>query len=87
MSIHISINIHTSIHRRRKSMAEISEKEMKARKVGRPVGRKSVEHFIMRIDPAKKAQLVEMAEARGMNMSEFVVLILDLSWKNYKGKK
>jgi hypothetical protein len=64
-------------------MAEISEREMKERKVRKRPGTQ-IQHFIMRIDPAKKAQLVEMADAKGMNMSEFMVLILDLSWKNFK---
>ncbi len=64
-------------------MSEISEKEMKARKVGRPAGRKQVEHFIMRIEPKQKENLKEMAEAKGMNMSEFMNWLLALSWKNY----
>ena len=68
-------------------MAEISEKAMKARKAGRPPGRKQIEHFIMRIEPKKKENLVEMATARGMNMSEFMNFLLDLSWKNYKESK
>jgi hypothetical protein len=68
-------------------MAEISEKEMKKRKVGRPAGRKQVEHFIMRITPLQKERLREMAQARGMNMSEFAVFLLDLSWKQFKVKK
>jgi hypothetical protein len=72
---------------RRKEMAEISEKEMKKRKVGRPPGRKQVEHFIMRITPLQKERLREMAQARGMNMSEFAVFLLDLSWKQFKVKK
>jgi hypothetical protein len=67
-------------------MAEISEKEMAARKVRKRPGTQ-VEHFIMRIEPSKKAQLVEMSKARGMNMSEFVVLVLDLSWSSYKKGK
>ena len=63
-------------------MAEISEKEMAERKVRKRPGHQ-VEHFIMRIDPKMKEHLVEMSKARGMNMSEFMVFLLDLSWKNY----
>jgi hypothetical protein len=69
-------------------MAEISEKEMKERrKVGRPAGRKQVEHFIMRIEPKQKQNLKEMADARHMNMSEFMNWLLGVSWQNYKKNK
>jgi hypothetical protein len=70
-------------------MAEISEKAMKERnKGGRPKGRKQVEHFIMRITPLEKSRLVEMAGAKGMDMSEFTRYLLTISWKNYeKGLK
>lgn len=68
-------------------MAEISEKAMALRKVGRPPGRKQVEHFIMRIEPKQKQNLKEMADARHMNMSEFMNFLLALSWKNYKESK
>jgi hypothetical protein len=70
-------------------MAEISEKARKERnKGGRPAGRKQVEHFIMRITPLEKSRLVEMAGAKGMDMSEFNRYILNISWKNYqKGLK
>lgn len=68
-------------------MAEISEREMKERrKVGRPAGRKQVEHFIMRIEPKQKDNLKEMADARGMNMSEFMNWLLGQSWKAYQEK-
>ena len=70
-------------------MGEISEREMNERKkVGRPPGRKQVEHFIMRIEPKQKDNLKEMADAQHMNMSEFMNWLLNLSWRNYlKGKK
>ena len=68
-------------------MAEISEKAMKARKVGRPPGRRQVEHFIMRIEPKQKENLKTMADAKHMNMSEFVNWLLALSWSNFKGRK
>jgi hypothetical protein len=68
-------------------MAEVSEKEMQRRKVGRPAGRKQVEHFIMRIEPRQKGNLKEMADAKHMNMSEFMNYLLSLSWKNYQASK
>ena len=64
-------------------MAEISEKEMAERKVRKRPGHQ-VEHFIMRIDPKMKEHLVEMSKAKGMNMSEFMVWILGISWSNYQ---
>ena len=66
-------------------MAEISEKEMAARKE-RKRNRPGIqtEHYIMRIEPKQKSNLLEMAEAKGMFMSEFVNWLLNMSWHSYK---
>ncbi|MGY8788890.1 MAG: hypothetical protein ACKVKR_01055 [Pseudomonadales bacterium] len=64
-------------------MAEISEKELAERKIRKRPG-DQVTHFIMRISVVQKKHLIEMAEAKDMNMSEFMVWLLGLSWENYK---